>query len=272
MKTQLKLIIAPFLAMAPIAANAQKLPNVQKGGVRAPQTVKIDGKLTEWDDTFQAHNNATDISYIIANDDDNLYLVVQAEDNGAINRIVGKGLTLNIQKSGKKNVKDRISITYPVTEKGKGLIFTFTPKRKGGLDTTAAGRALRITNANRNIGQNAKSIQVIGVEGVDSLISIYNELGIKVQTVVDSKMAYNMEFAIPLKYLKISASNGDKFTYQIVVNGMMNLMEMITIGNVQNSNATPEQNARMEAAFQRMNNTMAQQSAPTDFWGEYTLV
>lgn len=268
MKFQLKPLIF-FCLLAASVANAQKLPNVQTASVRAPQNVKIDGKLNEWDDTFQAHNSATDISYILSNDDDNLYLTVRAADNTTINRIVGKGLTLNIQKSGKKNTKDRISFTYPVTEKGSALIFTFTPKRNGVPDTAAAAVAARVTAANRNLGQKAKSIQVLGVDGVDSLISVYNEFGIKAQGVVDSKTAYNLEFAIPLKCLKMSAADGGKFTYQIVVNGMMNMMGMISFTPAPGT--TPEQAARMEASMQQMNNRMAQQSEPTDFWGEYTL-
>jgi hypothetical protein len=265
MKFQPLLIL--FLSLT--AANAQKLPNVQTVAVRAPQSVKIDGKLTEWDDTFHAHNSATDILYTIANDDENLYLVVRAEDNNTINRIVGKGLTLNIQKSGRKNTKDRISFTYPVTEKGSALIFTFTPKRNGVLDTAAAAVAARVLTANRNLGQKAKNIQVLGVEGIDSLISVYNDNGIKVKSLIDDKTAYNMEFAIPLKYLKLSAADGGKFTYQIVANGMMNMMGIISFTPA--PGATPEQAARLEASMQKMNDSMAQRSAPTDFWGEYTL-
>lgn len=267
MNFKLKLFLISLFITA--AAHAQKLPNVQIASVRAPQTVKIDGKLAEWDDSFKARNSATDISYIMANDDENLYLVVRAEDNTTINRIVGKGLTLNIQKSGKKNTKDRISFTYPVTEKGNSLIFTFTPKRNGVRDTSSAAVAARVLAANKNIGQKAKNIGVIGVEGIDSLISVYNENGIKVAGLIDDKTAYNMEFAFPLKYLKLSAANGDKFTYQIVVNGMINMMGMITFSPA--PGATPEQAARLEASMQQMNNRVAQQSAPTDFWGEYTL-
>ena len=265
---QLKLIIAVMFVGCIFTANAQKLPNVQNVSVRAPQNVKIDGKLNEWDDSFKAHNSATDISYIMSNDDENLYLTVKAADNTTLNRIVGKGLTLNIYRSGKKNAKDVASFTYPVTEKGSGLIFTFHPKRLV-PDTTAAALAAKIANANKSIEQKAKNIRVLGVEGVDSLVSVYNDLGIKMRGVVDSKEALDMEFAIPLKYLKLSTAEGNKFAYQIVVNGIMNMMGMITFTPAEGS--TPEQAARLEASMQQMNNRMAQQSAPTDFWGEYTL-
>ena len=58
-------------------ANAQKLPNVQQASLRAPENVKVDGKPTEWGDKLQAYNKATDVFYTIANDYNNLYLIIQ---------------------------------------------------------------------------------------------------------------------------------------------------------------------------------------------------
>src|ERR1700744_3913120 len=117
MKTSIiKTIAVPVVLLATFTtiAQAQKLPNVQQKSMRAPETVKVDGKATEWDDSFQAFNHATDIYYTMANDDKNLYLVVQATDKQVINKIIGGGVALTIQKSGKKNDKDGITITYPV--------------------------------------------------------------------------------------------------------------------------------------------------------------
>lgn len=37
-----------FVSVHFFTANAQKLPNVQQAGVRAPAMIKIDGKTTEW--------------------------------------------------------------------------------------------------------------------------------------------------------------------------------------------------------------------------------
>src|SRR5476649_2012908 len=93
-------------------AVAQKLPNVQTASVRAPANIKIDGKTTEWNNTFQAYNHATDIFYTVSNDDAKLYLTIQASDKLVINKIMSGGITFTIQKSGKKTDKDGISITY----------------------------------------------------------------------------------------------------------------------------------------------------------------
>src|ERR1700744_4874348 len=120
MKTKiitLKLTGIFFLSAICLTANAQKLPNVQPAGIRAPADIKMDGKTTEWNNQFQAYNRATDIYYTLANDDDHLYLTVQATIPDIINKIIGGGITLTIQKSGKKNDKDGISITYPIFTK-----------------------------------------------------------------------------------------------------------------------------------------------------------
>src|ERR1700679_721966 len=101
-----KLIASALLWSICIIACAQNLPNVQKVSLRVPGNVKIDGKPTEWDNTFRAYNYNTNIFYTMANDDDNLYLVVKATDADIINKIVGGGTVLTISKTGNK---DKIS-------------------------------------------------------------------------------------------------------------------------------------------------------------------
>src|ERR1700744_1793310 len=79
-----------------LAAQAQKLKSVQEKGVRPPSNVKIDGKLTEWDDTFQAYNPTVSLYYTIANDDKNLYLVIKSTDQMTSNKIGQAGLSFTI--------------------------------------------------------------------------------------------------------------------------------------------------------------------------------
>ena len=74
------------------SAQAQKLPNVQKDGVRAPANIRIDGKTTEWDNKFEAYNKATDVFYTISNDDNYLYVTVQATQAAIIRKIIGGGV------------------------------------------------------------------------------------------------------------------------------------------------------------------------------------
>lgn len=93
-----------FLLVLCCTSLGQKLPNVQKNSLRAPSTLKIDGKPDEWNN-FQAYNNATQVSYTLCNDDENLYLVIQTRESDVVNKIMGGGIALSIQKSGKKVIK-----------------------------------------------------------------------------------------------------------------------------------------------------------------------
>ena len=98
-------------------ANAQKQPNVQKESQMLPAETNIDGKLNEWPETLNAYNKATRMEYVLANNDDDLYLAIRSKDVGTTAKILAGGVTLNISPSGKKN-DDGPSITFPLTNSG----------------------------------------------------------------------------------------------------------------------------------------------------------
>lgn len=244
-------------------ANAQKLPNVQKISLRAPAKTKVDGKSVEWGNTFQAYNNATEIFYTMANDDENLYLAIQTNDPNIISRLMGGGVTLSIQKAGVKTDKNAISITYPVTEQTP----YFNLRRKKMVeDTTAKTADSLMLHNNMLIGQYCKWIRVSGITGVDSLISVYNTDGIKAAGAFNNKKVYTCELAINLKLLNISTAYATKFAYHIRMNGAR------SVGTISVMSSTPGNEAVMQAFVARANETGARLSAPTDFWGEYVLV
>nr|WP_294794248.1 hypothetical protein [uncultured Mucilaginibacter sp.] len=109
-----KLKFLLFAAIGCASAYAQKLPNVQQVSLRAPANVKVDGKATEWNDQLQAYNTTSNISYSIANNNEMLYLVIQAKDVNVINTIFGYGFEFAIHRSGRKNDNDKIAVNYPV--------------------------------------------------------------------------------------------------------------------------------------------------------------
>jgi hypothetical protein len=255
-------------------ANAQKLPNIQMTGFRAPANVKIDGKPNDWDNTFQAHNAAADVLYTIANDDENLYLVVQAKDVNVINTIVGYGFELDIQKSGKKDGKDKISITYPVVSKnGGGLTFG----NKNGLtsDTSnGAANAVMMRN-NKLLEQKLKSIIVKGIKDLDTL-SIYNDTGIKAAGQFDNKKVYTFELAIPLKYMGLSTDGASKFAYHMIFNGYspenLSVVQAAMFMPGGSLKQVDGNSPEMQQAMMDLNMKIARRNPHTDFWGEYTLV
>src|SRR5476651_2358683 len=113
-----KIVSTLLLGVITIAAYAQKLPAKQEISLRVPAGIKIDGKATEWDNKFQAYNNATELFYTLSNDDDNLYLIVQITKPRVIEKVLNVGITLTINGAGKKDDKapENISIQFPLID------------------------------------------------------------------------------------------------------------------------------------------------------------
>jgi len=282
--TNLKSILPVFLMTLSFAANAQKLPAVQPStGFRAPANIRIDGKTTEWDNTFQANNHATDIFYTMANDDTRLYLVVQCTVPDVISKIIGGGITLTIQKSGKKTDKDGISITYPIFTKDNRPSLGISRKisvENGVTKTETTGDVLTdsvIAARNKQLADKSKFIGISGIPGLDSLISVYNENGIKTGQAINNKGAYTYELSVDLKTLGISAADASKFAYHITLNGLGKPQMTIKIQNADGTTAT---NNSAVAQSPEVSDMIAKMTAAmgggglfsaTDFWGEYTL-
>ena len=259
---------AGLLAAICITADAQKLPNVQQTGVYAPANVKIDGKATEWDNKFQAYNNATDIFYTIANNDDYLYLIVQATDANVIRKIVERGVTLTIKKS--KNLMGDMSFTFPINNDTRGMSLNLNTRmnlmRRTPEDTSARALDSIMMHNNKTLGEKHKWIQVTGVKDVDSLISVYNDQGIKAVGSFNTKKAYTFEMSVKLKLLGLSTSDATKFSYQLKVNGARSAGPITTIINGDRLSADEVAQVLADA-----NAKMNSINGPTYFNGEYTL-
>jgi len=251
-------------ALLTITASAQKQPNKQATGLRAPAQVKIDGKDTEWHNQFQAYNNATEVFYSMANDNENLYLSVQATQPDIINKIMSGGITLTIQKSTKKDNKSSVSITYPIA--ANAPYFGLRRKKNIEEDTTAKTADSIMKRNNALIVKSCKWIRVTGIPGVDSLTSIYNVNGIKAAGLFDNKKVYTCELSVKLEHLKTAIANGQTFNYHIRINGSKTPVSFTAVSASQGNDAV------MQQFIEKANAMGIQQAAATDFWGEYTLV
>ncbi len=296
----LSILLSGFVCLT---ATAQKLPNTQTTSLRAPINIKIDGKATEWDNKFQAYNHATDVYYTLANDDDKLYLVVQATDRQIINKIIGGGVILTIQKSGKKTDKNGISIIYPLFDAkdrpyvrggsdGGGTVKVFAIGGGGGggggamsadaiqsvnvvrgSDSPAANAKMEgdsIMNVyNTRLDEKSKNIGVIGIPGLDTLISVYNADGIKTGERFNNKMVYTYELSIDLKKLGLSVNDVAKFAYHIKLNGASMGVVNVKIDGGAGGAPDPAMQEKVQQLMSQLG--VNNGSAPTDFWGEYVL-
>jgi hypothetical protein len=250
---------------------AQKLPQVQQESLRATAQFKTDGKATEINNQFKAYNRNTDVYYTMANDDNNLYLILQAKDVVAAKKIIGGGITLTINTTGKKNDVETVSVTFPKLPLGVkstlGLLIT-EPETA----TDAAGKKKQAdsiaTVMNFALSVNAKEIKVKGVKALaDTLLSVYNMDGIKTVIKFDDKRALTYEIALPLKYVTPD-NKANKLYYQIKLNGL--ITETVYI-----KNPRPNGPVSVTTIPRSLNNGMATyelMNYPTDFWGEYTLI
>lgn len=253
-----------FIGMG--TATAQKLPSKQKGGLRAPVEIKIDGKVDEWDGAYQAYNPVNRMFYTLSNDDDHLYLTVYLSEEHASSKMMKGGLTFLIN-SASKGIAD-VSVTYPAVSKWN------TEEHERLVDSPKLHRSLRsekntdqgrldslVDEANQIREDQYKIIQVAGIEGVDPLISIYNVEEIQVATSLDGQMGFTYELALPLKYVEKAVSN-DKFNYTLRVNHLPTVQEPGLL--------------RMDPpVIQITANTPPDDlyyNYVTDFSGEYTLV
>jgi hypothetical protein len=264
-----RFMIATLFSISAFTANAQNLPNIQKASARAPTNIKIDGKTTEWNNRFQAYNHATDIFYTLSNDDNKLYLTVQAANETIINKILLGGVSLIINPSDKKKDKNSVSITFPVFDR-KDLP-NMNLKNKPELTKDKARNRMLADSfmnvVNKSLTDKLKEIEITGVKEIpDSLISIYNEDGIKAAALFDNQISYTYELAIPLKYLGLST---DKFRYHIELNGASANHSTIQLSSGGRFYMVSSGGQTM--AIPATSPQFTGMVFPTDFWGEYTL-
>lgn len=216
-----KLILFNVLLLLPgLAILAQShLKNVQATSIWAPTGVKIDGKINEWEDSFQAYNKSTRLFYTLSNNDKYLYLAITSTDAGNNTKIAAGGITFTINTEGKKRDKGAYSLTFPViTAGGRG---GQRGGRAGGRRQPGESDTAAIAAARKQFIASSKEIKVFGFKTVDdTLISIYNEYGIKTAIGYDTLGNYSYELAIPLKLLAISPGGIAEIAYNIKVNGL----------------------------------------------------
>jgi hypothetical protein len=200
--------------------NYKKLESVQAASLRPPGVVKVDGKLGEWNDNFQAYNKSTRLIYTLANDDKNLYLIAKSNDFTTVAKIISGGISLSINTDGKKKEQDAYNVTFPVIENPQRLAGGLS--NRFGNRNAAADTELMRTVRERTILA-AKTIKVSGFKTItDTLISIYNEHGIKAAINFDAAGAMTFELAVPLKSINLDADKPKEFAYNVRLNGLQN--------------------------------------------------
>lgn len=259
---------------------AQKLPDVQAAGLVAPAGIRVDGKNKEWNDSFQALNKRTNIYYTIANDDNNLYVAIKSTDVANNTKIMAGGITFSVNPDGKKKEKESISLTYPVVNRGnmnrgggqgggRRMMGGMMPGGSGQQQNKQQRDSMMAAMQRTQLAQ-VKEIKINGFKNTtDTLISIYNEHGIKAVASVGADNAFFYEIAIPLAAFGLSKDSNTEFAYQIKLNGL----QIPGLdgggggggrGGFGGGGFGPRGGGNSGIDFQAL-------ISPTDFWGKYTL-
>lgn len=208
-----------------LSVHAQKVNELQEVSIFAPHAIKIDGKNFEWKDTDFSVNKRTSLSYIISNDDKNLYLIVKSTDVANNSKIMAGGITFSINPDGKKKEKESITLTYPLSVPfvrgqgggGRAMRVAFS----GGRPQDAKQRDSFMVARQKTQLAASKEIKIKGFKNTtDTLVAIYNEYGIKAFANIDKDNTFFYEVAIPLAELGISTAAPKEFAYNIKLNGL----------------------------------------------------
>lgn len=214
------------IAALGLTANAQKVTELQEVSILAPHAVKIDGKNFEWNNADFSVNKRTSISYIMSNDDKNLYLVIKSTDVPNNSKIMAGGITLSVNPDGKKREKESITLTYPVIHRtgrgpGGGGMRRVGGFGGGGAQPSAKERDSMMAAMQKTQLAQAKEIKINGFKNTtDTLISIYNEYSIKAFANIEKDNSFFYELQIPLAALGISTDVPKEFAYNIRLNGL----------------------------------------------------
>jgi len=281
--------LAILLGSTGFIAIAQKFPAVQQVSLRAPATIKIDGIPTEWGESLQAYNKNVELYYTIANDDENLYLTVQATNPRIIQKLLMAGLVLSVNSTGKKDDANSSSITFPLLSavNSRHVLIDAGMEPDVFADNSASPRPADslIALANKTLLANAKEFKIKGIKTIaDTIpgvmgdkrpyfrlftgfyqpgqyIAVDNKDGIKATARFNDKKVLTYELAVPLKYFGLTKDSRQKFFYNIKLNGLMGDNGMPTIGVMITEKRV---NGVTVDPNQDLDNS-------TDFWGEYTL-
>lgn len=221
--------------------------------------LKVDGKTNDWHPPLMAQNRNTGLSYTLANDNRNLYLMIQAGDRKSNAKIMLGGISFTVNTGNEKKMDGAYNITFPLINSiGVDLRWATRLTREERAMTAEQRDSMEMADGNAQL-DTLKEISVNGFKSItDSVVSIYNTYGLKAAARFDEKGRYSYELAVPLKLLGLLPGNQQEFAYNIMVNGAQ-APDHRGFGGGRRRN------------FGRNNLDMLDLLSPTDFWGEYTL-
>jgi hypothetical protein len=195
------------ISMITLCFNA--MAQTEKEPLRAEfiNNIVMDGDDSDWESAISFYDESSGLMYSVANDDENLYVLVKATAQAAMVKFTMGGVELWVSADGKE--KRKTGIKYPIPLSWE--------ERMSSRDRNAT-REERRNNENE---RTYKTMEVRGFDNIKDKIYAVDELDVKAE--YSGKNGNSIvEYKIPLAlFCKPEQINGDNvFAIGVVLNGM----------------------------------------------------
>lgn len=155
----------------------------------------------------------TGISWLLANDENSLFIFLKANDKRIQNSILIHGITIIVNAKGKKKTKS--SLTFPVIDQ-EALMAQMNALRNS--DSTLANNEFE--NIQKERLSQFNEIKVDGLKKIDNGdIPLSNQYGMEAKILYDSAGNLLYEMTIPFQYVNLSSSLKNDIAVNIKMNG-----------------------------------------------------
>ncbi|QNR86879.1 hypothetical protein H9N25_11080 [Pedobacter riviphilus] len=176
--------------------------------IRMVKPFKADGISNEWNEPLNQYNDATKLAFALANDDKNLYIIIESLDPQTTFSVLRGGITLNINTEGKK--KDGMKLTFPLMER--------PPMPKEGEEYHNRTPLLPDGATQGPVAMN-KGIRVSGFKNIaDGELPAINQDGIETGMSIHPNRDLIYELSIPLAQLQVGLDLKKPLVYNIKIN------------------------------------------------------
>lgn len=178
--------------------------------IRMVKPFKADGLSNEWNEPLNQYNDATKLAFALANDDRNLYIIIESLDPQTTFSVLRGGITLNINTEGKK--KDGMKLTFPLMER--------PPMPKEGEEHREyAPVSPDKDNEMHDPAAMNKGIRVSGFKNIpDGELPAINQDGIETGMSIHPNRDLIYELSIPLAQLQVGLDLKKPLVYNIKIN------------------------------------------------------
>ena len=199
------LLFTSLTGLTSTALYAQKPDPDADVNLWVQQPIKVDGISNEWHEPLNNYNTETKLAFALANDQQNLYLIIESLDEVTTRKLLTGGLTLDINTAGKK--KDGMKLNF------LGMNQPPSPHDKN--DTLSHQTA----DSDHENGPAINMIQVSGFKNIpDGPLTMPNKDGIEIAAAFNKQRDYICELAIPLSQLGLKGNEVKPIAYNIKIN------------------------------------------------------